>query len=931
MGIWSSQFVPAYFAELLPPVADSSRFASDLAPQRLSVAGVLSRLSFVVAAVGLVFLAAALHSRPDAGTAGLMLSGCALVAAAMFGAGFAAASLGIYDGQRAIWRAHHETARSRGDFDHVDLARVAGRVRLEPGRSLSIDVVMTVSRAGGTKRLVFSLNPGLRVAALSVDGRTVPYSHDQGLLTLELGAADSSGEVLVSVQASGLPDPGFAYLDEALDGWGLFAGSQMHLLGRRSAIFEESFVALTPAIHWLPTLEANLDRDAALDFFNVDLTVEVPEGWTVAGPGVRTPDGQGGFRFRPRTVVPDVALFASRFRKRDTVAAGVLVELLLHEDHSDNVGLFQDAADAISEQLAELFANLRELGVGYPFADLSIVEVPPQLRTYGGGCYMQARMSFPGIVLVRETGFPTASLRQRLEPLLPYADQPGVVAYSKAYMLARYTRSDSKGADSLRGLAENLLVMTASSGEGAVIMDFLLVELASRLLPLHTTGNAMSALTEPTHGRAMGVIGSVAASLALNDPRYMDDTGRYDGPGAWEAAMESPLMAVDDNGDCRSSWPVVALRVQLLAESLFDALGATRVGRLLDGIRTRFAGRTFSRSDLADVWRDLDLPHHEILNNGLDQAALPGFIGQVSEIVPLTDALGGSRGYEVRARVANGGSVPGLAYLSSDRFGWGERSATFKVGAQRGVVAGLVADHAPEQVWLHSYMSLNRTAVQLQIHGGIDDSVSAREPLGVAQLRPDEAARMLADAIASALVVDDLDRGFSSQPDPAALVWPPLGHPNQTLDRGLPRVELRSARIPRGRWYRREEPEAWGRFRRTVAIAAAGSGLSYVVLTTRLPSAGAWYLDFHLPASPLADLPGDAPRGTLTDGLGVYEIVLQTASGETTVAFDGGAALPGWNRLGSFEMDAGNAAVLVTDRTSGEWVVVDAIRWREAS
>ena len=48
----------------------------------------------------------------------------------------------------------------------------------------------------------------------------------------------------------------------------------------------------------------------------------------------------------------------------------------------------------------------------------------------------------------------------------------------------------------------------------------------------------------------------------------------------------------------------------------------------------------------------------------------------------------------------------------------------------------------------------------------------------------------------------------------------------------------------------------------------------------------------------------------------------------TPVEFDGSIAEEGWNHLGDFHLKSTNVALVVTDRTDGDVVVVDAIRWR---
>ena len=48
---------------------------------------------------------------------------------------------------------------------------------------------------------------------------------------------------------------------------------------------------------------------------------------------------------------------------------------------------------------------------------------------------------------------------------------------------------------------------------------------------------------------------------------------------------------------------------------------------------------------------------------------------------------------------------------------------------------------------------------------------------------------------------------------------------------------------------------------------------------------------------------------------------------QSVVTFEGGDAVPGWNDVGAFDLSAGPVDVSLSDRTSGQVVVADAIRW----
>ena len=119
-------------------------------------------------------------------------------------------------------------------------------------------------------------------------------------------------------------------------------------------------------------------------------------------------------------------------------------------------------------------------------------------------------------------------------------------------------------------------------------------------------------------------------------------------------------------------------------------------------------------------------------------------------------------------------------------------------------------------------------------------------------------------------------------------------------------------------------PSSWGKYRRTMAQAVPGDGNRRAVFTADLPTRAGWRLDFHVPDDPLPDLPGDTFADFVdppfTDQLGGYDMWLRTVSGDRVIEFDGSGAIPGWNKIGLFELDPGPVSVVVSNRTTGDIV-----------
>ena len=309
----------------------------------------------------------------------------------------------------------------------LDLDRIHGSVDIAPRGRLTLDVNVRFLAAGGSRAL-FSLNPGLQVDAVeNAAGAALAFNHGNGLLDVDLGRSPAAGEAIdLRLRAHGRPDLRFGYLDSAIDFYRIkFQDAQIVLLGAPERLCGAPLRRRCPP-RW-PGCRAPARRSASpirgrrpRDFFELDLEVGAP---TRAGPSpdrAKPSRPASRQRFAPAAVVPEAALVAGRFDRRTTEIEGVEVELLLHPRHLRNVELFADAREEIEAVAAERFASARELGLPYPYRQLTLVEVPWTLRSYGGGWRMDTERAPPGMLLISESSLPTA----RFEFAVP---QPGAV------------------------------------------------------------------------------------------------------------------------------------------------------------------------------------------------------------------------------------------------------------------------------------------------------------------------------------------------------------------------------------------------------------------------------------------------------------------------------------------------------------------------
>ena len=954
---WAGFETPRYLMKAVGGSQALQVVGSDVLPEIATVDLAVQRLATMSLAVALLVVAAALHPRRDAhGPRRRFLLASAFFAAAAAGIGYLVLDVTGDRARRAEWAAAHQAVESQ---PRADLERIDGRVVIEPGRQLSLDLTYALVATDPIDELLFAFNPGLVVSELRLNGAPVESSHELGLLRVPLASMARSGErFTMEMVAAGIPDASFAYLDSDID-LGAVKGeaANLILLGTEASLFDRRYVALTSGVRWLPMPGAATGNDDpehyGRDYYAVDIEVDVPDGWLVAGPGLRRDAGENRFRFAPPVPVRDVALLASVFERRHLTVDAVTFELLLYPGHGDDLEPLAGSVGVLEDRIGEVLGAARKAGLAYPYEGLSLVEVPASLRVYGGGWRMDSVRSAPGIMMLREYGFPTA----RFDTLLKFLRQVGhpagalqaraeagedadadrELARVKIGLVESYFAIDFSGGNLIDAFARSLFrFQTSPRGEGAIALDYLCHEIATLLIHHRQAGRYFSlrnfAATQDIFGQLLGVLASGDGSLSIS----VSSSGNDPQPASvWSRALDTSLAKLDPSQGGEEALAVLALKAPALARSMVDGLGRDAVSALIAELRRRHTGSTFTINDFNEAADQAGAELDGLLGDWLHDASLPGFVVSDAVVTRLVDGERGEPRYQARAYVHNGEPTPGLVRLGAVSGSEGASNALsdpVRVDGHASVEVGIVVDEPPARVWVAPYLSLNRRDVVLALADYEPTEAVDAEPLNGARpsawLPPPEPG----------IVVDDLDAAFSvvyTTPDDEARYGvraPAWWIGTQDIDQGLPVFDTTAAPSPG--WMRTEAAGTWGRYRHAAAVAYPGTGGALARFATELPHAGRWRLDYHLPdveagqRDPPAALTIRVQEDILDQDMGDLELTIVAGDAETALGFDAAAATEGWNELGEFTLPAGEVALLVSNRTSGSFVVADAVRWR---
>ena len=278
--MWAYASAPAYLAVALSPLFTNVGWASDMLPRFADTSTVVQRGAGLLGAGGLVLLGAAMSQRADGvRVRRRVAAGLALVVLGVAGPVWLAAEAKADNRLRSDWLARHQAA---SETAVPDVARLTGDVWIAPGAELRETIEVDFTAPAGA--VAFSLNPGMRIEDLRLNGEPVPFRHDGGLLEIAVRPPLAVTRLhKLEMTAAGVPDTRFAHLDSAVEWRHRSVTNRLGLLGRESLIFDRRYVALMPDAAWLPRAGTKAwSQGHQTDFFTLDLAVHVP-GWMVGG------------------------------------------------------------------------------------------------------------------------------------------------------------------------------------------------------------------------------------------------------------------------------------------------------------------------------------------------------------------------------------------------------------------------------------------------------------------------------------------------------------------------------------------------------------------------------------------------------------------------------------------------------------------------
>ena len=413
-----------------------------------------------------------------------------------------------------------------------------------------------------------------------------------------------------------------------------------------------------------------------------------------------------------------------------------------------------------------------------------------------------------------------------------------------------------------------------------------------------------------------------------------------DSPVVWDA-LESITFPHTKLGEQsgQAKW-AMRHRSAALAKLLIDELGSVKVADTLVTLSQQFRGKNFVYEDFEAILKDQGVVLEELSGDLIELQGLPGFV--VSDATSRPYQVEGITYYESKLNVhnhepASGPIVLSLIYHRAIPDRNGNRLPPFLINSDQSVQVVLLSRYPIKYIWIEPYLARNRMDLRVDLPDFEDADTPFQVPRGTVTINSvEEINQEVQDS--SSITIDDLDLGFSLdqrndvQSAVSSFGRRLFGNPEIIKDRGIPVFRQFQRQSHQYVWERKEDPTAFGIYRRTFTISRSGVGETFAEFTTKLPHLGEWRLEYFLPSGDFHEevsLMG-IKSSISNDAYFVGKIRLNVSHGDVTtpMTLDSSNRNPGWHVVGDYTLTDASVNVSVSDiAETGNIVIADAVRW----
>lgn len=230
--------------------------------------------------------------------------------------------------------------------------------------------------------LIFCLNPDLMVERITIDERESKYERYMHILKIILTEPFDPGDSLdLKIRYNGSINENICFLDQDPASYKEILNFEVFTLRKRYAFLQKDYVCLTSESLWYPVSGTSYTPSVPMyqepDFVNYQLRIKTAPDLVAVSQGKALVGEKGTYEFRPEYALPRISLLIGRYKQYKIQVDSIEYSIYAIQGHDYFKPVFDQIADTIPALIRDLKKNYEvNLGIKYPFHRLMLAEVP---------------------------------------------------------------------------------------------------------------------------------------------------------------------------------------------------------------------------------------------------------------------------------------------------------------------------------------------------------------------------------------------------------------------------------------------------------------------------------------------------------------------------------------------------------------------------
>lgn len=773
-------------------------------------------------------------------------------------------------------------------------------------------------------KLIFSLNAGLEITDLKINGATSPFLRDKHLIIVSENINLQPNDTFsIEMTYSGTIDENYCYLDieeeTRLEKYGKFVLN----VDKRYAFITDEYVLLTKEANWYPKTGVTYsDEDVSWhhpQFVTYSLKVKTNPNLQVVSQGEINEISEGEFTCINETPLTQISLAIGNYKQMTMEQEDINFGVWYIDGHDYFTDQFPEAKDTLASIISERFEDFkRQYNLDYSGSRFNLVEVPAQFKTYQRMWTSIQETVQPQQVLIAEKGYlmSEADFKKQKDRVGRWGrgGQGEMTDLDKELrvlngFIRKFTeeneeeRNFSRGEMSMEQLQNPLFIFPMLYNfQNNIQSDKW--PITNRVFEAYLKSQAVdmrSIFMSSMNGESEDVL----ANIALQDQTFEE------------------ILADPDQKDIVDN--VIKLKGDVLFSLIQWKAGQKEFEDFLSKILTENKYKNISFSDFDRmIYEEFGIELVPIMDNWFKAKALPGYL--VSPINAVKVKSGDAMKTMVSLKITNFSDIEGLVKLTFRMGGFGGPGGGRGPGGGGGddIIDNLIyleshqtksfnylLDGDPRMVILNTMTSKNIPQTMMEFFREIEEDPKAK---------PVEGERItnvpVQLKLPNEIIVDNEDPEFTVTSNENISL----------LEKLIVTEEEKTSKYqginwwrPASSWTAITNDEFYGEYVRSGYYIKGGEGDQKATWNVPVQEAGYYDVYFHLYKM--------QPRGRdRAEEKGNYIFTIYGEDGPDEAELDVPAAEGGWTHLGSYYFSPDTAKIELSNKTQQRMVFADAIK-----